>query len=622
MKFKLIKERELDQKILTWLRDNDKFSKDETLRKLNVRMGELWASKKEGTRETMAFCDPCIVFPISDGVSKVYCYQRPDKAERWFVVPSKKKAQLFKTPGFDKAKSVLFVEGEWDLLKAYDSGFEAATGTAGAGTWKKEWDGAFSGKSVTICFDKDEPGREGARKVANKLIDGADALEVKILDLPFPEGSGNDLSDYLNFHSVEEFKTLLATAVPVVEKISKQRTKEVEVSFVELIDGTLLEQFYNPQGQPRHGFIHYNPEDETWKVIEDVTIGDKKYIPARPDIVEAPKGERLIYLPSHPEEYGNLKELIGEIKAFLKRYLYEEEIYLTIYGHYILFTWIFDAFPMTPYLRFIADPGFGKTRSIKILGFIGYKGLFSTGINSEAGLFRLISTFPGVLLHDEADMRRSTADIGLTKLLNQGNDECWPVVRCEGDGYKPKPFRAFSPKIIGTRFRFNDKALESRCFSRRMVNRSRMDLKARGIPLVLDLPIVLSEAQAIRNKLLMFRLRHLKKARIRPDAEVDGIDNRLNQIMSPLLSIIDDPEVKEEMVRNILGYQKSLDEEKTTSIEAAMVSAMAALAKETDSSGDQKYIDAEKNISIFVHVLCDEVNEQLKLKNTKKEWKW
>jgi DNA primase len=66
----------------------------------------------------------------------------------------------------------------------------ATCNAAGAGKWRPEWGPYFSGKTVFIVPDNDEPGWQHARLVAASLREHARL--VAILPLPF----GKDASDY------------------------------------------------------------------------------------------------------------------------------------------------------------------------------------------------------------------------------------------------------------------------------------------------------------------------------------------------------------------------------------------------------------------------------------------
>lgn len=113
--------------------------------------------------------------------------------------------------GFDALEEdeILLTEGEMDWLTAIDRGFAAMTWTSGVSSWQDRFSLLFEGKTVFICFDDDEAGRMGGRRVALSL-DRAGA-KVHIINLSIANIKGGDLTDY--FHSLgnsaADFKDLM-----------------------------------------------------------------------------------------------------------------------------------------------------------------------------------------------------------------------------------------------------------------------------------------------------------------------------------------------------------------------------------------------------------------------------
>jgi DNA primase len=69
----------------------------------------------------------------------------------------------------EQTKAVI-AEGEADALLLCQMGFAALSGTLGAGNWKEQWTDALAGmERVTIWYDRDKAGQEGAEKVAASL---------------------------------------------------------------------------------------------------------------------------------------------------------------------------------------------------------------------------------------------------------------------------------------------------------------------------------------------------------------------------------------------------------------------------------------------------------------------
>lgn len=68
-----------------------------------------------------------------------------------------------------KNEAILLCEGEMDALAAMSAGIPAISITGGAGSWNNDCSMALSGKVVTILYDNDQTGRNGAKKVATLL---------------------------------------------------------------------------------------------------------------------------------------------------------------------------------------------------------------------------------------------------------------------------------------------------------------------------------------------------------------------------------------------------------------------------------------------------------------------
>jgi putative DNA primase/helicase len=96
----------------------------------------------------------------------------------------------YRLPEVLQSEICFVCEGEKDCDVLTEWGFTATCNAAGAGKWRPEWGPYFSGKTVFIVPDNDEPGWQHARLVAASLREHARL--VAILPLPF----GKDASDY------------------------------------------------------------------------------------------------------------------------------------------------------------------------------------------------------------------------------------------------------------------------------------------------------------------------------------------------------------------------------------------------------------------------------------------
>jgi len=79
---------------------------------------------------------------------------------------------------------------------------------------------------------------------------------------------------------------------------------------------------------------------------------------------------------------------------------------------------------------------------------------------------------------DEADFKDSSSWAEMVKLLNNGYRPGMPVLRADKENGKwyPRSYQVFGPKLIATRFPFQDEALESRCLTAEMMPLMRADI--------------------------------------------------------------------------------------------------------------------------------------------------
>ena len=130
-------------------------------------------------------------------------------------------ARLYPEGVVNSAQQIFITEGEFKALLMNQMGFPCITGTAGSKTWKDEWTDALVGKDVVIVFDIDEPGKEGAGRIARELLGKAKTL--KIVDLPITEPSNADFPDYILRHGYtkKDFQKLV-DATPEFKPKGKQ----------------------------------------------------------------------------------------------------------------------------------------------------------------------------------------------------------------------------------------------------------------------------------------------------------------------------------------------------------------------------------------------------------------
>jgi len=108
-------------------------------------------------------------------------------------------AVLFNYPAVSDSKYIFICEGEMDCLRLSIEGIPAVTSTGGAGVFLPEWAPLLADRKVYICYDSDDPGRSGARKVLEMLPNG------RVMFLP-----QKDICDYFKAGGTRDSFLLLA----------------------------------------------------------------------------------------------------------------------------------------------------------------------------------------------------------------------------------------------------------------------------------------------------------------------------------------------------------------------------------------------------------------------------
>ena len=337
-----------------------------------------------------------------------------------------------------------------------------------------------------------------------------------------------------------------------------------------LADETLYEMAYDAIAQKNY-FYGCDKAGNVESQIEEVTHRGILYapLPANNDLV----AKKVILFPSEPQPYESEEQILKEIRTFINTYLDVSEVFEQIATYYVLFTWLYDRFNEVPYLRAIGDYGSGKSRLLHTVGSLAYKPIFTAGATTVSPIFRILDESKGTLVLDEADFGHSDMTSDIVKVLNTGYQRGTPVLRAEGKGtYDLRTFEVFGPKIVATRETFKDKALESRFLVEDMGSSS----LRKDIPRTLDESFY-QQAQQIRNKLLMWRFDNYFKPLNKREELIEGIHPRLNQIVVPLLTIIKDLGIREQLKGFIVKYNSELVADRGMSWESDIVLAVLRL---------------------------------------------
>ena len=338
-----------------------------------------------------------------------------------------------------------------------------------------------------------------------------------------------------------------------------------------LDEGTIVEMIFRPDLR-RTLFAIYNAG--RWTLQDAIDLGsDARLVPfsANNNLIK----NEVVLLPSEPRIYGSETQLVTEIGEFIRRYVDFDEAFENVATHYVLLSWLYDAFNELPYLRLRGDYGSGKTRALLTIGSLCYKGFFASGASTVSPIFHTLDAFRGTLIFDEADFRFSDERAEIVKILNNGNVSGLPVLRTMMNRqreFNPQAFQVFGPKIVATRGSYDDKGLESRFLTEEMGSR-----KLRS-----DIPINLpgsfkDEARELRNKLLLYRFHRRFEVKLDESLVDPKIEPRLNQILLPLISVVADDKLRSELRAMALEAQLNLVADRGLLVEAQALEILAEL---------------------------------------------
>lgn len=340
-------------------------------------------------------------------------------------------------------------------------------------------------------------------------------------------------------------------------------------------DGTIVELLYDRRTRQTSLAVY---DGRQWAIERQIKVGSSTLVPFSPhnNLVR----NEVVLLASEPTEYGSESELLAEVQEFIHRYLDLSPAFEKVAAHYVLLTWVYDAFNELPYLRFRGDYGSGKTRALLTIGSICYKAFFASGASTVSPIFHTLDAFRGTLVFDEADFRFSDERAEIVKVLNNGNVQGMPVLRTMMNHqreFNPQAFQVYGPKIVATRNDYDDRGLESRFITQDMGPRR----PRRDIPI--NLPDTFKdEARELRNKLLVFRFRRRADTKLDPHLVDPNLEPRFNQILLPLLSIVSDPAVRADLRSAALEAQASLVAERGLLVEAQVLEILTDLMEDSD----------------------------------------
>ncbi len=346
-------------------------------------------------------------------------------------------------------------------------------------------------------------------------------------------------------------------------------------------------------------FIKYNKKNDAWERVDSFKYQNKTYKP----IIDEIFLKNGVCLPSDVEEYKNSKEIIDNIKKYLRERIQlpvKPINYEKFLPHLILFYWVYEKFPFIPYIHFVGGTATGKTTAMEVFGDLCYKAVDSTSSLTIASMFRIATQWKGTMLIDEFNNSGDQAK-DLVTFLKAGVSNRL-LYRVEGETKKElKAYVIKAPKIFTSETPIADAGLQSRVIV------IKMEKNTRALPLY-QLEEDLEECMHIRNKLLLWRLRNFNKIDLKKIKfgfeELKVFDRRVQQIITPVYYFSD----KDTKV-DILEFAKDQEDETLRMRKEAIDGVIFEILLEIWGGGEAQIKD-----------ICSRFNEEQKVKGYKEEY--
>jgi DNA polymerase I-like protein with 3'-5' exonuclease and polymerase domains len=377
----------------------------------------------------------------------------------------------------------------------------------------------------------------------------------------------------------------LADRFSRVDAAVADEKEPVLTTFAVLKDGRILEETTS-------GFAVFDPATKETTIENSVIDEDgATYKP----LIKAERAYKIgLFMASSLEEYSTEPLLDADILKFIEKYVDISDQDREICSKYVRMTYRIESLNEVPYLHAVGLSGNGKSRFTQTIGLVCYRPMFTVGITAAA-LFRTVDAFHPTLVIDEFNVAASSEDTeAIIQVLNAGYQRLTRIIRCSSkdSNFMPEGFDPFGAKILS-----GLKATDSQPFQSRTHPVKMEETKRNDIPLQL-LPEMMTEAQTIRNKLTLWRLRtfnqpladRLKSAESELK-ERGGISKRLIQISVPLYALLDSDEVKDNFVARLQTRTKDVIDERSQSLDANLVRIIHALIFNEDEEGNLNYVE-------------------------------
>ncbi len=359
-----------------------------------------------------------------------------------------------------------------------------------------------------------------------------------------------------------------ATTSSKTEERDKEDNKVLILPFKE-INGNFYLDVLGSDGT--FGFVHEENGDVVFdsEVLDNGKLIKPTELPIHHDtnemafVVGVPKLDLVQNAPLlSPDELYQL------LNSHVKKYCDMADLDRELHIYYALYTWFYTKCQTSPYLRYLADTGKGKSRLKDVLSGLCFYPIRATGVSTVSGVMRFHERWKGTLVIDESDLKGGMEN-PFIKFLNVGFEKNNNIIMSDNNDHKKTMFfDAFGPKVIAMRKPFKDNATEGRCLSYSPYETNRKDIPP-------ELPSAYyKELEDLRAKIARFVLHHWQ--------DIDGekmldcsnldIEPRLHQMFRPLSIVVLQlyPDGEERCVEHLKARQQDIKRVRSESWEGGL----------------------------------------------------
>ncbi len=422
---------------------------------------------------------------------------------------------------------VFITEGEIDTLTLLSNGI-CAIGMPSATTFKEEWIGYFKNiKKVTICFDNDEGGRSGTKRIIEVLQEHLPEIEIYQIKWPenFPEkGDVNDFFVKSEWHAekneIDAFmclRKIISPKNPVQDIIHKYLNtpthKPVFLSDV-IKDDLFFHTF--PIEKDCSLVLLFNGEHLCVGLDKEKNASFFEYQDRRYDFrlpiflpspeINRPNKEGLKLFLNQPSLGKNIYFELCELLTEFYDFFCKEEIHLVATN--IVHSYFINAIGRTFYMLLDGEAGTGKSSLQTLLSYLQFNGSFS-GKTSMLAMVRNIHFFQTSQNIDELDKLDKDDKKNAIGVLNTGflKNGAYVIVNMGKKKVEEQEqrFHTFGTKSFSVnKVKFDDSLL-SRCIIIHTVRNKRNVKNIFSLSFEDELRF-----QEMRNKLFVYSLFHWK----------------------------------------------------------------------------------------------------------------